>query len=200
MILSYPFFSPIKYSLSCSWVVFSACFLPIEVWGLKGSISFCTVSDPFSPSWYCFHQNNFIKKNFVGFLWILLRFVLLKKSQNSKCLQDKPFSILDSHWGYCRTMPLKFLDSLLYSGRHLWGMACRSLEGLLSTISTIRYCLISFWCLSKGTYSPTWIRYLIWSLLSLSFPSSSLPLFLPKEGHVLRFQWTWIFEKHYSIQ
>ena len=54
----------------------------------------------------------------------------VKEKPNNRSLLDKPFSTLDSHWRYYRS--LKILRNLLYKWEHLWGKACRSLEGLLS--------------------------------------------------------------------
>lgn len=86
----------------CSWVVFSAFFLPAGFWRPNGLFSVCAVSVPFSLSWqyFCWYHSH---KNFVGLLWFSLEFTPLDKSCTHKSLWDKLF-LLASCWDCKGTM------------------------------------------------------------------------------------------------
>lgn len=73
----------------CSCVVVSACFLPVELWGSSGPLSFCTISVPFSPSQSCFCWH-YTLKGCVGLPWVSLGFIPLDKSHTHKYLLNRP--------------------------------------------------------------------------------------------------------------
>lgn len=85
---------------------------PVQFRGLSCLLSFCTLSVSFSPCWWCFYGNHFLK-NFVSLLWISMEFTPLDKSRIYRSFQDNLFSIFGScRDGWGTTLLLCFLEAL----------------------------------------------------------------------------------------
>lgn len=69
----------------CSWIVFSAFFLPVEFWRATGLFLVCAASVPFDPSWHCLCWCR-SHRNLEGPMWFSLGLTPLAKSYTRKSL------------------------------------------------------------------------------------------------------------------